>query len=157
MTNGESKKFKVKMTKPGDSSLCGPSRDINVGGDHGLQFGFEQVEGKADDVGVFAGEEGDEGVVIILDAVGAGFVLPEVGGEALVEPLGGEFFDAADGDGAGEAVVVAMEEGQAGDDKVLLTGEGGEHAAGVGAVGGFIEDLVVKDDDGVAAPMMRAF
>ena len=109
----------------------------------------EEGNGKADDGGDFTGKEGGERVVVVLDAVGAGFSLPEVGVEVGGELGWGEFFELDGGDGAGEADVGGGEEAEAGDDLVGVAGERREDMSGVGTVAGFVHNLTLVNDDGV--------
>ena len=50
-----------------------------------------------------------------------------------------------------ESWVGGSDDGDAGVDLVDAVGELAEHAFGVGEVGGFVEDLLVRDDGGVGA------
>jgi hypothetical protein len=104
---------------------------------------------QADNRGEVTGKKLDEGVVGILDAVGAGLAAPEARVEVFFQPGRGDTFDAAEGLCRREAEAFAAEEADAGDNAVGFALEGLEHATGVGAITGLIEDECVVHDDGV--------
>ncbi len=108
-----------------------------------------EAHGETDNGGEIAAYQVYEGVVGVLDAVGAGLAAPEAGIEVFFEPCGGDPADATDGLSGGEAETVAAEEADAGDDAVGLALKGLKHAAGVGAVAGLVEDAGAIHDDGI--------
>ncbi len=114
--------------------------------------GGEAFEGKADDVGPASGFDGDDGVVV-LDAVSSGLALPEVGVEIGVAFLIGEgtHTEGAGFGGAGEFVGIGEVEDERGDDLDGAVFLKADHAFGVGAVGGFIEEVMVDGADGVGS------
>jgi hypothetical protein len=123
---------------------------------------LEEGNGEADDGGRIAGKEGDEGLVeSVLEAIGSSFATPEIGIEISFELFGGEAFHFANSGGIGEAEILAAQKAEPCDDNVGLAQEGLEHAAGVGAVGGLVENLAfhsqnnrVSGEDEVADTLM---
>ncbi len=122
------------------------------------QDGYER---EAYDVEEVAFDPGDPAGGVALDAVGAGLVEGVAGEEVGFELGWGDF---GEGDGGGfyvglcvglfvglfvDLFVGGRKHGYAGVNVVGAACQGAEHAGGIGAVRGFVEDLAFEDDGGV--------
>ena len=114
-----------------------------------VEEGGDQGDREADDVEVVAFDAGNPAGGAALDGVGSGFVHGLAGGDVDGDLLFGERAEGDGGGFGGDLGGGCGDKGDAGDDLMGAGGEETQHAGGVGGIGRFAEDVVVKCDDGV--------
>lgn len=117
----------------------------------GAEEFVEFDDGESEDILVAAVVSGDEEAAGSVDGIGAGAV---DGIDDVNESVDFTVGKGAEGDvggfGAFDGLAgLGVDDGEAGDDLVGVAGEAAEHGAGFGLIGGFGEDMFVKEDEGV--------
>ncbi|GEM_PF-6953633 len=128
----------------------------------GAEEFVEFDDGESEDVLVAAVVSGDEEAAGSVDGVGAGAV---DGIDNVDEAVDFGVGEGAEGDVGGFGAFgglagLGIDDGEAGDNLVGVAGEAAEHGAGFGLIGGFGEDVFVKEDEGVGGDdngVMREF